>query len=102
MLGSKYLWHSLQGYRENNGLHVGSDADEQLLLYIPFNQVVKLQSLIIKVQQMKVYILSPTPFFLLQNPTFFMPTKLLVPEYIYIQILLNLTWQQEGMSAMFS
>jgi hypothetical protein len=48
MLGSKYLWHCLQGYREDNGLHVGSDANEQLLLYIPFNQVVKLQSLIIK------------------------------------------------------
>jgi hypothetical protein len=38
----------------------------------------------------------------LQNPTFFIPTKLLVPEYMYIQILLNLTWWQEGMSAMFS
>ncbi|CAK9210681.1 unnamed protein product [Sphagnum troendelagicum] len=37
-----------QGYREDNGLHLESDADEQLLLYIPFNQVVKLHSLIIK------------------------------------------------------
>ncbi len=36
------------GLWEDNGLHVGGDADEQLLLYIPFNQVVKLQSLIIK------------------------------------------------------
>jgi hypothetical protein len=51
---------------------------------------------------MKVYILSPTPFFLLQNPTFCMLTKVLVPEYMYIQILWNLTWWQEGMSAMLA
>ncbi|KAG0615995.1 hypothetical protein M758_5G082100 [Ceratodon purpureus] len=37
-----------QGYREDNGLHLESDADEQLLLFIPFNQVVKLHSLIIR------------------------------------------------------
>nr|XP_024374933.1 PITH domain-containing protein At3g04780-like isoform X1 [Physcomitrium patens] len=37
-----------QGYREDNGLYLESDADEQLLLYIPFNQVVKLHSLIIR------------------------------------------------------
>ncbi len=42
------MWDCLQGYREDNGLHLESDADEQLLLYIPFNQVVKLHSLIIK------------------------------------------------------
>ncbi len=42
------MWYCLQGYREDNGLHLESDADEQLLLYIPFNQVVKLHSLIIK------------------------------------------------------
>uniref|UniRef100_A0A7I4FSC8 PITH domain-containing protein n=1 Tax=Physcomitrium patens TaxID=3218 RepID=A0A7I4FSC8_PHYPA len=36
-----------QGYREDNGLHLESDADEQLLLFIPFNQV-KLHSLIIR------------------------------------------------------
>jgi hypothetical protein len=33
---------------EDNGLRVGSDANEHLLLCIPFNQVVELQSLIIK------------------------------------------------------
>lgn len=38
----------IQGYREDNGLYLESDADEQLLLYIPFNQVVKLHSLIIR------------------------------------------------------
>ena len=38
----------VQGYREDNGLHLESDADEQLLLFIPFNQVVKLHSLIIR------------------------------------------------------
>ncbi|KAJ7524041.1 hypothetical protein O6H91_18G074400 [Diphasiastrum complanatum] len=37
-----------QGYREDDGLHLESDADEQLLLYIPFNQVVKLHSLVVK------------------------------------------------------
>ncbi|CAM6090073.1 unnamed protein product [Calypogeia fissa] len=37
-----------QGYRDDNGLQLESDTDEQLLLYIPFNQVVKLHSLIVK------------------------------------------------------
>ncbi|XP_020206574.1 PITH domain-containing protein At3g04780 [Cajanus cajan] len=37
-----------QGYREDDGLHLESDADEQLLLYIPFTQVVKLYSIVIK------------------------------------------------------
>ncbi|KAF7817843.1 PITH domain-containing protein [Senna tora] len=37
-----------QGYREDDGLHLESDADEQLLLYIPFTQVVKLHSFAIK------------------------------------------------------
>ncbi|XP_054823878.1 PITH domain-containing protein At3g04780 isoform X1 [Prosopis cineraria] len=36
-----------QGYREDDGLHLESDADEQLLLYIPFTQVVKLYSVVI-------------------------------------------------------
>lgn len=38
----------MQGYREDNGLHLESDADEQLLIYVPFNQVVKLHSIIIR------------------------------------------------------
>ncbi|KAK1270310.1 PITH domain-containing protein [Acorus gramineus] len=36
-----------QGYREDDGLHLESDADEQLLIEIPFTQVVKLHSIII-------------------------------------------------------
>lgn len=37
-----------QGYREDEGLTLESDADEQLLIYIPFNQVIKLHSVVIK------------------------------------------------------
>ncbi|KAH6794243.1 PITH domain protein [Perilla frutescens var. hirtella] len=37
-----------QGYREDDGLNLESDADEQLLIYIPFNQVVRLHSIVIK------------------------------------------------------
>ncbi|XP_019428607.1 PREDICTED: PITH domain-containing protein At3g04780-like [Lupinus angustifolius] len=36
-----------QGYREDDGLHLESDADEQFLLYIPFTQVIKLNSIVI-------------------------------------------------------
>lgn len=38
----------LQGYREDEGLQLESDADEQLLLYIPFTQVIKLHSVLIQ------------------------------------------------------
>ncbi|XP_026662859.2 PITH domain-containing protein At3g04780 isoform X2 [Phoenix dactylifera] len=37
-----------QGYRDDVGLHLESDADEQLLIYIPFTQVIKLHSVVIK------------------------------------------------------
>ncbi|XWS58329.1 hypothetical protein CRYUN_Cryun08bG0024600 [Craigia yunnanensis] len=37
-----------QGYREDEGLNLESDADEQLLIYIPFTQVIKLHSVVIK------------------------------------------------------
>ncbi|CAA2934865.1 PITH domain-containing At3g04780 [Olea europaea subsp. europaea] len=35
-------------YREDEGLNLESDADEQLLIYIPFTQVIKLHSIVIK------------------------------------------------------
>ncbi|XP_078430933.1 PITH domain protein (DUF1000) [Wolffia australiana] len=35
-----------QGYRDDNGLHLESDADEQLLIYLPFTQVIKLHSVV--------------------------------------------------------
>ncbi|XP_047088890.1 PITH domain-containing protein At3g04780-like [Lolium rigidum] len=37
-----------QGYREDDGLHLASDSDEQLLIYIPFMQVIKLHSVLFK------------------------------------------------------
>ncbi|XP_050382326.1 PITH domain-containing protein At3g04780 [Argentina anserina] len=37
-----------QGYRDDDGLNLESDADEQLLIYIPFLQVIKLHSIVIK------------------------------------------------------
>lgn len=37
-----------QGYREDAGLNLESDADEQLLIYIPFTQVVKLYSVVVQ------------------------------------------------------
>lgn len=37
-----------QGYRDDDGVYLESDADEQLLIHIPFNQAVKLQGLVVK------------------------------------------------------
>lgn len=37
-----------QGYREDGQLILESDADEQLLIYLPFTQVIKLHSIAIK------------------------------------------------------
>eukprot|EP00891_Asterochloris_glomerata_P003441 jgi/Astpho2/3441/Aster-07041 len=38
----------MQGYREDNGMFVESDTDEQLLIQITFNMAVKLNSLVVK------------------------------------------------------
>mmetsp|Transcript_23136 Transcript_23136/g.78786 ORF Transcript_23136/g.78786 Transcript_23136/m.78786 type:complete len:164 (+) Transcript_23136:171-662(+) len=37
-----------QGYREDDGLHCETDCDEQLLLTVPFKQMVKLQGIVFK------------------------------------------------------
>lgn len=37
-----------QGYRDKEGLYLESDADEQILLHIPFQTAVKLQSIVIQ------------------------------------------------------
>jgi hypothetical protein len=37
-----------QGYREDDGLFLESDTDEQLLINVPFQQAVKLASIVIK------------------------------------------------------
>eukprot|EP00877_Chromochloris_zofingiensis_P015076 jgi/Chrzof1/9822/Cz04g17120.t1 len=36
------------GYRDDDGLHLESDTDEQILINIPFHQKVKIQSIAIK------------------------------------------------------
>jgi hypothetical protein len=46
ILTSNAWW--LQGYRDDEGLYLASYADEQLLICIPFMQVVKLHSALIK------------------------------------------------------
>eukprot|EP00244_Chara_vulgaris_P010290 TRINITY_DN4679_c0_g1_i4.p1 TRINITY_DN4679_c0_g1~~TRINITY_DN4679_c0_g1_i4.p1 ORF type:complete len:169 (-),score=39.44 TRINITY_DN4679_c0_g1_i4:502-1008(-) len=37
-----------QGYREADDVYLESDADEQLLIYIPFKQIVKLSAIVFK------------------------------------------------------
>ncbi|KAJ6835744.1 PITH domain-containing protein [Iris pallida] len=46
--GHAYANALKQGYREDDGLHLESDVDDQLLIYVPFTQVVKLYSVIMK------------------------------------------------------
>ena len=41
------FWWNWQGYRDDEGLCLESDADEQLLIYIPFTQVVKLHTMVV-------------------------------------------------------
>lgn len=55
-----------QGYREDEGLKLESDADEQLLIYLPFTQVVKLHSIIIKGPEEEGMCLTKS-FFLIQH-----------------------------------
>jgi hypothetical protein len=43
-----FLFPWLQGYREDDGLYLESDTDEQLLIHIPFNTACKLSGLVIK------------------------------------------------------
>eukprot|EP00898_Chlorokybus_atmophyticus_P007447 jgi/Chlat1/7703/Chrsp66S07187 len=45
-----HTWQNVlkQGYREDDGLRLASDADEQLLLYVPFNQMIRLHSIAFK------------------------------------------------------
>lgn len=42
-----------QGYRDDQGLYLESDTDDQLLIHIPFNQAVKLNLLVIKSSETK-------------------------------------------------
>ncbi|EPS64054.1 hypothetical protein M569_10726, partial [Genlisea aurea] len=50
--GSHSILNALKkGYREDVSLNLQSDADEQLLIYIPFTQVVKLHSVLIEGQE---------------------------------------------------
>ncbi len=76
-------------------MHLENDIDEQLFLYISFNEVLKLHSLNINGLLHGGLHLEEL-FLLLENLTFFMLTKVLVPKYMYIQILSNLTWYQDG------
>jgi hypothetical protein len=47
-IGSHSIANALkQGYRDDDGLHLASDSDEQLLVYIPFTQMIKLHSIVI-------------------------------------------------------
>lgn len=34
----RHVFFAGQGYREDDGLYLESDTDEQLLIYVPFNQ----------------------------------------------------------------
>lgn len=38
----------MQGFREDGGLYLESDTDEQLLIHIPFSSAVKINSVIIQ------------------------------------------------------
>jgi len=38
----------VQGYREDDGLFLESDTDEQILIHIPFSQAVRLSGIAIK------------------------------------------------------
>ena len=57
-----------QGYREDDGLYLESDTDEQLLIHIPFQSAVSLSGLVLKSvksedqapKRVKLYVNKPT------------------------------------------
>mmetsp|Transcript_4438 Transcript_4438/g.14386 ORF Transcript_4438/g.14386 Transcript_4438/m.14386 type:complete len:151 (-) Transcript_4438:167-619(-) len=62
-----YVNAAKAGYREDDGLYLESDTDEQLLMHIPFTKMVKLHSLIIKAPQdgtgpktVKIFVNAPS------------------------------------------
>lgn len=64
----RFNWCCLQGYREDDGLTLESDTDEQILMHIPFQQAVCLTGIVIKCahdiekapKKVKLFVNNPT------------------------------------------